>query len=123
MRNASRKGMRFFATLTAARMNDMAGAPAASTTGGMRASSRHKTTPHLDLTPMPTGTVSTGYNADGTMFVQVIATGGQIWILDDGTNTSPEAKSSPVRSGNSGPYPLHAFETGVTTPCRRPAGT
>jgi len=75
MRNASRKGMRFFATLTAARMNDMAGAPAASTTGGMRASSRHKTTPHLDLTPMPTGTVSTGYNADGTMVVQVIATG------------------------------------------------
>ena len=56
------------ATLTAARMNDMP----------------HRTTLHLNLTPMPTGTVSTGFNADGSMFVQVIATdftpGSAHWV-------------------------------------------
>jgi Cu/Zn superoxide dismutase len=117
--------------------------------------SHHKTTLHLNLAPMPTGTVSTGYNADGTMFIQVNATGftpgsahwvdvfsngmanpfgevtansagqlvatvnvpsipdgSQVWLLDNGTNTNPIAKSSPVMTGNSGPYRLHAVETG-----------
>jgi hypothetical protein len=35
-----------------------------------------------------------------------------VWVLDNGTNTNPIAKTKPLTSANEGPYPLEAFENG-----------
>lgn len=47
-----------------------------------------------------------------TVNVPSIPNGSQVWLLDNGTNTNPVAKSSRVMTGNRGPYRLHAVEAG-----------
>jgi hypothetical protein len=124
-------------------------------THGMLANPARKTTLNVSLSPMPAGIITTGFNKDGSRFIQLNATGfapnsahwvdlfsdgqanpygevtansagqlvnavnvpsipdgSQVWILDNGTNTNPIAKTPALTSANEGPYPVQAVENG-----------
>jgi hypothetical protein len=63
---------------------------------------------------IPYGEVTAGDAGQLVDFADVpsIPAGSQVWLLDNGTNTNPIAKSTLLTSDNDGPYPLRAFEAG-----------